>query len=206
MRISRASIMTAVAAMMVIGVAACNPGDNPTPTPTPTSDATTTTPSATPTPTPTPTPSPTPTPTSTPTTAEAAAKQAVLDYYEVYNKVAMDPKGDPNDFADVTAGELREVSVATFKSWRAKGWHATAPVKVRNLRIGVVTTKDGVAAVQATSCGVVKDVDVVDEEGKSQVVDDRPDYLSKVMWLEKKAGSDRWVVIRSRDGGNACDE
>lgn len=203
MRTPGATVIAATAVLMVVGIAACTPDDGPTPTPTPTPDASTTAPTSSPTPTPSLTPSPSPTP--SPTPAENAARNALLDYIKVLNKITQDPQGeDPNDLRRVAGGELLSNWIAEAEQFRARGWHATGPLKVKNLRVGAVTTSGGTSTVQATYCADVTGVDVVDRDGKSVVNEDRPDRTSNKVWLEKKKGGD-WLPIRSRNEGDACD-
>ena len=194
-----------VAVVLGFGVAACDPAD-PDPTLSPTIEQTSESPSAAPTQTPGPTltPSPTPTPSPTKMSDREAARQAVLDYYEEDGRIGMDPDGDPNDIKKVAGGEQATIERAKFREWRAKGWTQTQPAQIKNLQITGISTQGSVATAEASFCVDVSEVDVVDRNGTSQVVDGRPDEFNSLMWLEKQSDG-RWLAVKERDGGDACD-
>lgn len=198
-RLTTACSLAAATALLIGGLAGCDP-DEPTPPPTVASSANAPGTTANPT-SAAPTPSPTPTRSSQQEKDTAAIKQAVLDYYVTYNKVRMHPDSNVEALKQVAAAELLQVELGAMKEWRAKGWRSTKAVQVENLDIQSDTQQDEQAT--ATYCVNSTGVDVVDRKGKSQVVKGRPDYFPTITQLEKRNG--HWIPVRERDGGNSCD-
>jgi len=197
-RLSSACSATLASVLLIGGLAGCDPAD-PAPPPSPPPGSSPTPAASTPAPTPTPTPSPSPT--SQKEKEEAAIKQAVLDYYAISNKISMDPESDPDLLRQVAAGSLLETDLGAMKEWRAKGWRSTKAVKIRNLEVRSIESRPNRAT--AVYCIDSTGVDVLDRDGESQVVEGRPNHFPSVATLERIDG--RWMPVRERTEGDACD-
>ena len=123
-----------------------------------------------------------------------------MDFRVVTERLSTNPDADINQLKSVAAGALLEVELNMYREWRAKGWTATKAVKIENLTVGSVTATTASARYCANSTGV----DVIDRNGKSQVVEGRPDFFSKLVQL-KKAKDGAWVPTRQTTEGDACD-
>lgn len=200
-RLSPACSATLASVLLIGGLAGCDPAD-PAPPPSPPPVSSPTPAASTPAPTPTPTPTPSPSPTSQKEKEEAAIKQAVLDFYEVTNRVRMDPSEDYEQLKKVAAGELLQLQLGDLQEWRGKKWRSTKPVKVKNVTVGEVTAEGDTIQATTTYCVDSTGVDVVNADGESQV-DRSTNLFSTVAQLRKK-GSGPWLPYRERDGANAC--
>ena len=197
-RLTTACSLAAATALLIGGLAGCDP-DEPTPPPTVASSANAPGTTANPT-SAAPTPSPTPTRSSQQEKDTAAIKQAVLDFRAVTERLSMSPDADVNQLKSVAAGALLEVELNMYREWRAKGWKATKAVKIENLKVGSITAKTATATYCANSSGV----DVVDRNGKSQVVEGRPDFFPKRVKLNRTK-SGKWMPTGQTTEGHACD-
>lgn len=184
---------------LIIGMlAGCNPNGPQPPPAGPVKSTGTTSSDATP------TPSPTPDPTRQRDNEEEAIKRAVLDYNAVLATISLDPDADINVLKTVATGELLEVSLAEYRKWRAKGWHATKAVTVENLEVDSIATEGKRKTARASYCGNATGVDVVGPAGKSQVGKNRRTQFPTIVELvETDDGT--WLPWRESTDGDACD-
>lgn len=116
----------------------------------------------------------TPTPTKTLTPEEQDlqdAGDAVTQYWRVIDKVASDPTVSLNILATVARSQALEQWQTTLAEFRTKQWKQAGASAVSDL---VPSTTDG-DSFTVTACVDVTDVDVVDNAGKSVVVESRPE-------------------------------
>lgn len=140
-------------------------------------------------------PAATPTPTHTPLTAaaqnEADAGQAVVTFWSVTDKLAINPETSLNQLATVSRGQTidpwRQMLIQRrIKDERQKGRVTATPTRVSY-------KSNNLYAVQA--CIDVSKVDVVDKHGKSVVSPKRPSRVS-YDYTVQQASDGKFYVIK----------
>lgn len=121
----------------------------------------------------------------TPTTdSEAAAADAsalVRSFYAVRDELRTDPTVKLTALRSVAIGGELSAQRSLFTREREQGLHQTGQTKIAELTVeGVVLDNSDpgggrVPTVQVDVCYDVRDVDILDSNGKSVVSDDRPD-------------------------------
>ena len=110
--------------------------------------------------------------------AKASAQALVHEYYDVLDAIRRDPEKGLAPLATVSAGEDLETWRSTFEQWKREGWTMTGTTVVSEVVVQSVSTGTGggeLPAAVVDVCVDVTGVDVVDPEGKSVVLAERPD-------------------------------
>ena len=182
----------AAAGMAVLMATACNGSDTPDPTAT-TSQATETTSTATP------TPSPSETKVETPAERDARlAGEAVVKYWAVVDELAANPTQSLNLLDPVARDQARAQMQTLLGTYAAKGLTQTGTSSLTDVQ---ATTDDG-KSFTVTACVDVSGVDLVNEQGVSQVNPDRPEQQSFSYTVVKADGS--FFVTRDSLKGSSC--
>ncbi len=158
------------------------------------------------------TPSPTPTVTKAATPEEAAiaqAQQAVRNYYDIYNKVSLDPAA--------SLALLKTVAISTglittniiVNDGRAKKQRQTGTTEIASMQVNDVTLTNNpknqppqIPTVQIDVCYDVSGVKLVDASGKSVVAPTRKSRalarmgVTNYAWPNSKAWKVGWVEVK----------
>ncbi|GAA4402335.1 hypothetical protein GCM10023153_31370 [Ornithinibacter aureus] len=182
----------AAAGMAVLMATACNGADTPDPTAT-TSQATVTTSTATP------TASPSETKVETPAERDARlAGEAVVKYWAVVDDLAANPTKSLNLLDPVARDQARAQMQTLLGTYAAKGLTQTGRSSLTDLQ---ATTDDG-KSFAVSACVDVSGVDLVNEQGVSQVNPDRPEQQSFSYTVVKADGG--FFVTRDSLKGSSC--
>lgn len=158
-----------------------------------------TTPVATTTPVETPASTITQTPTVDPASDEERAKQAVIDFWRLRDRLGSHPEESITVLAEVARGQALDVHTSSLFS--------QAQERLRQEGTGVVTPIDvqpGPMTNQflVTACLDVSGVDVVDEEGRSVVPAGRADRSAYQYTVERDG--DSWFLVEDLLEAKAC--
>jgi len=171
---------------------ACNGADTPDPTAT-TSQATETTSTASP------TPSPSETKVETPAERDARlAGEAVVKYWAVVDDLAANPTKSLNLLDPVARDQARAQMQTLLGTYAAKGLTQTGTSSLTDVQ---ATTDDG-KSFAVSACVDVSGVDLVNEQGVSQVNPDRPEQQSFSYTVVKADGG--FFVTRDSLKGSSC--
>lgn len=158
MRIERR--LVALAAVVLLAAAGCTSSAEPAPNTTPD----------------TPSPTTSPSPASASEQAAAEVETLVREYYRVSDVVAKAP-ADVTPLDAVAADPELSRSKTQFEQWAADGWYQTGDLTVAELVVQSVSlgSDDDESTAQVDVCYDVTGLDILDADGTSHVIADRPD-------------------------------
>lgn len=183
-----------VALVAMICLIGCTPPDNepgnPTPAPPANTEQTTSSPSA----------SPSATPPSATQRAEQEVVALTLKYYQVDEAIATDTDVPLKRYYEVASGKYVQTLLKAAQTQRSKGYKVTGEIKrtapkIKDLQVRV--SSDRLPSATTEVCLDVRQVKVVDKNGKSVVQPDRANAYLDSLKLEKKDYG--WRVV---DGEN----
>ena len=133
----------------------------------------------------TPSPSPSETKSETPQERDARlAGEAVVNLWKVVGELARDPGQDPGLLDNVARDQAKTQWRVVLDSYTAKGLVQRGSASVADVQ---ARTKDG-KAFAVTACVDVSKVDLVDDNGNSQVNPQRPDQQKYTYRVAKTPG------------------
>lgn len=202
----RSAAITVLA--MTLGVLpACSPHVENSPNPTPTLTTADPTPSPTPSDSPTtatPDPDPSPTPTETLDADQQAARDVVLEFFEVQQSLKQDPAKPMQELADITTGNAQDLYLTEVTRIREQGLVQVGDLSWRVLQVGAPSSTDGEAVVQVSACTDNSNIDVIEiESGESVLPADRTRVIN---WsLQVASVNNHWLVADgTTSSGKEC--